>query len=287
MGFGRSSVSAVKPIRNIFRTWQRSWLSRPAAPDPFSPSAGRWLWNEPRKNQEHTRKFNLKALEDVIIKAAGSAVDTAVVRLEKLAEGASNKVFLAVVGKQRFIVKIPDPVVPPRLVTASEAATLDFLQSELDLPVPKVFSWSDSSDNPVGCEYIIMEEAHGRPLNAVWSNLAIPDKLAVVDEVLSIQKRLIATRNIFDGYGSMYFADDVAKLGISHHLPVSSAGARKYCIGPLAHQHFIEPVLTASGVDCGPCKFQGADMVVRLLTGQGEIPKTISLPSPALQWRRL
>ncbi|ETI25848.1 hypothetical protein G647_02625 [Cladophialophora carrionii CBS 160.54] len=37
-------------------------------------------------------------------------------RVEKLAEGASNKVFLAVLGDQRLIVKIPDPVVPPRLV---------------------------------------------------------------------------------------------------------------------------------------------------------------------------
>lgn len=254
MGFGRRSVLFVKPMRNIFRTWQQTRLSHSSAPDPFFPSAGRWLWNEPSKQQEHTRKFNFKALEDVVIKVAGSGVGTTV-RLGKLAEGASNKVFLAVVGKQRFIVKIPDAVVPPRLVTASEVATLDFLRSELDLPVPKVFSWSHSSDNPVGCEYIIMEEAHGRPLNTSWSSLDIPAKVAVVDEVLSIQKRLIATRNVFNGYGSLYFADDAAKLGFSHHSPVSSAGGRKYCIGPLAHQHFIEPVLTASGVDCGPCKF--------------------------------
>ncbi|OAL37386.1 hypothetical protein AYO20_03235 [Fonsecaea nubica] len=239
-------------MRNLFRTWQRSRLGRSATRDLFSPTAGRWLWNEPRQRQEHTQTFDLKALEDVIIKAAGSALDPAFVRLEKLAEGASNKVFLAVVGKQRLIVKIPDPVVPPRLVTASEAATLEFLRSELDLPVPKVFAWSDSSDNPVGCEYILMEEAQGRPLNAIWPSLDIPDKLAVVDEVLSIQKRLIAASNVFDGYGSLYFADDVAKLGISHHLPVSSAGGRKYCIGPLANQHFVEPVLMASGVDCGP-----------------------------------
>ena len=264
MGFGRSVLS-VK-LRNILRILQRTRLSQSSRSDPFFPTTGRWLWNELHKQREHTRTFNLKALEDVVIKTAGSRVGTAPVRLEKLAEGASNKVFLAVVGKQRFIVKIPDPVVPPRLVTASEVATLDFLRSELDLPVPRVFSWSDSCDNPVGCEYIIMEEAHGRPLNTMWSSLDIPAKLAVVDEVLSIQKRLIATRDIFTGYGSMYFAGDAAKLGISHHLTVPSVGARKYCIGPLAHQHFIGPGLTASGVDCGPCKFCGADMIVWLLT---------------------
>lgn len=79
------------------------------------------------------------------------------------------------------------------MVTASKVAKLDLLPSELDLPVPRVFSWSDSSDNPLGCEYIIMEEAQGRALNTVWSSLDIPEKLAVVDEVLSIQKRLIST----------------------------------------------------------------------------------------------
>lgn len=179
---------SVKPMRNIFRTWQQTRLSHSPAPNPFSPRAGRWLWNEPRKQQEHARKFNLKALEDVVIKAAGSVIGTTPVRLEKLAEGASNEAFLAVVDKKRFIVEIPDAVIPPRLVTVSEVATLDFLRSELGLPVPRVFPWSHSNDNPVGCKFIIMEEAQGRPLNPVWSSLGIPDKSAVVDEVLSIQK---------------------------------------------------------------------------------------------------
>lgn len=265
MGFGARSVISVKTIRNIFRAKQRTRRSHSAAPDPFFPGVGRWLWNEPRKQQEHTRRFNFKALEDAVIKAAGPGVGATHLRLEKLAEGASNKVFLGIVGKQRFIVKIPDAVVPPRLVTASEVATLDFLRSELHFPVPRVFSWCHSSDNPVGCEYIIMEEAPGRPLDAMWPSFDIPDKIAVVDEILSMQKRLIATANAFNGYGSLYFADDAAKLGISHHLPVSSAGARQYCIGPLAHQHFMAPVLESSGVDCGPCKFGGVVTAVWLL----------------------
>jgi hypothetical protein len=223
----------------------------------FCPTSGRWLWNERRKQQDHTRKFDLKALEHVIIKAAGPSVGATAFRFQKLAEGASNKVFLAVIGSQRLIVKIPDPVVPPRLVTASEVATLEFLRSELGLPVPKVFSWSDSCDNPVGCEYIIMEEAQGRALNHVWSGLEIEEKFAVVDEVLSIQKRLLATRHMFSGCGSLYFLNDATRLGFPKHFKVSSTSTLTYCIGPLAHEHFIGPPLTASGVDCGPCKFLG------------------------------
>lgn len=244
----------IKPVRHIIHKLQRNRSSSSLATDLFFPSTGRWLWNDLRKHQEHSQNFDLKALKHVIVKAAGSSAGAAAVRLERLAEGASNKVFLAVVGEQRLIVKIPDPIIPPRLVTAGEVATLEFLRSELKLPVPKVFSWNDSADNPVGCEYIIMEEAPGRALNTLWSSLEIEEKLALIDEVLSIQKRLIATEHLFSGYGSLYFADDAAKIGFSQHLPVSSTQTKAYCIGPLAHQHFINPELTGYEVDCGPCK---------------------------------
>ncbi|KIW14097.1 hypothetical protein PV08_06878 [Exophiala spinifera] len=248
MWFSRRRLLSV---RHSFHKLQTTRFNSSLTSDLFFPTTGRWPWNERRKRQEHTQKFDLRALEHVIIKAAGSTAGITV-RFEKLAEGASNKVFLAVVGERRLIVKIPDPVDPRCLVTASEVATLEFLRSELEVPVPKVFSWSDNSDNPVGCEYIIMEEAQGRALNTVWSHLEIPEKLAIVDEVLSIQRRLVATKPMFSVYGSLYFLDDAAKLGFSRHFSVISTSTPTYCIGPLAHQHFIEPALTASGVNCGP-----------------------------------
>ncbi|OCT49315.1 hypothetical protein CLCR_05210 [Cladophialophora carrionii] len=150
-------VLSSKPLRLILQKFRWAKSNSTLSPDLFHPTKVRWLWNEPTKRQEHTREFDLKALEHVIVNTAGSAAASAAMRFEKLAEGASNKVLLAVLGDKRLIVKIPDPVVPPRLVTASEVATLHFLRSELELPVAKVVSWSDSSHNPVGCEYIILE----------------------------------------------------------------------------------------------------------------------------------
>ncbi|OAP64545.1 hypothetical protein AYL99_00517 [Fonsecaea erecta] len=193
----------------------------------------RWLWDERRRREEHTLKIDLGALEHVVRQATGSTAGVAV-RFEKLTEGGSSKVLLAVVGKQRVIVKIPDPVVSPRLATASEVATLEFLRSELEVPVPKVFSWKDNSDNPVGCEYIVMEEAQGKALNTTWSRLNMDAKFTVVDEVLSIHKRFITTKHMFSGYG------------------ITSTRTPTYCIGPMAHKHFMEPALRASGVNCGP-----------------------------------
>lgn len=129
-----SSLLTIKNIRLEARQaridWHRDWF---LARDPFTPTTGRWLWNEPCKRQEHTREFDISALEHAIVNAAGSTAGITV-RLKKIAEGGSNKVFLAVVGKQRLIVKIPDPEVPPRLATASEVATLQFVRPECSIP---------------------------------------------------------------------------------------------------------------------------------------------------------
>ncbi|EXJ57114.1 hypothetical protein A1O7_07458 [Cladophialophora yegresii CBS 114405] len=247
----------MRSIRRILQKFRWTNSNPTPSPDLFYPTTCRWLWNEPRKLEEHTQKFDLKALEHVIAKTAGSGAASAALRFENIAEGGSNKAFLAILGDQRLIVKIPDPVVPPRLVTASEVATLHFLRSELELPVPKVFSWSDTSDNPVGCEYIILEEAQGQALNTVWSDLPIPEKLMVVDEILSIHKRLAATSHMFNGYGSLYFDGDASRFGFSRHFPVRSTRTQTYCIGPLADEHFIGSASTSSGVDCGPYLHNG------------------------------
>ncbi|KAL1964763.1 hypothetical protein VTN77DRAFT_6630 [Rasamsonia byssochlamydoides] len=68
-------------------------------------------------------------------------------------------------GGFEAISKIPYPLtVPKGLTTESEVATLDFLHSK-GIPVPRVYTWSSKSDNPVGTEYIIiMEKASGKPL---------------------------------------------------------------------------------------------------------------------------
>jgi len=100
----RISLSA-KPVRQIINKLQRTESCAFLGPDPFLPTAGRWLWNELRKQKEHVQKFDLKALEHVIVKAAGSTAGVTAIRF---AEGASNKIFPAV-GEQRLIVKIPDP----------------------------------------------------------------------------------------------------------------------------------------------------------------------------------
>jgi hypothetical protein len=145
---------------------------------------------------------------------------------KKLPRVLQTKVFIAIGHGQRAIIKIPDPVVPAHFVTASEVATLEYLQTELAIPVPKVFAWSTTSDNPVGCEYIIMEEASGDALNVVWPTLEVGKKFTVIDQILLLQNRLLQGGVEL---GCLYFTEDAVALGLSKQLSVAAKTPARFC----------------------------------------------------------
>lgn len=63
------------------------------------------------------------------------------------------------------------------------------MRNVLCTPVPKVLSWSSSTDNPVAAEYILMEKARGVPLSSLWDKLGAPVKFKVLEKVASYQER--------------------------------------------------------------------------------------------------
>jgi hypothetical protein len=73
----------------------------------------------------------------------------------------------------------------------------------LEIPVPRVLSWSGEADNPVGSEYILMEEANGTQLGEIWDDLEIHDKLKIVEEIVAIEKKMLSislSRYVTRGY---------------------------------------------------------------------------------------
>lgn len=60
----------------------------------------------------------------------------------------------------------------------------------LQIPLPKVFAWDSRANNPVGSEYIIMEEAEGAGLDASWGEMELEQKATVVEDVVAIEKKL-------------------------------------------------------------------------------------------------
>ncbi|KAJ5373451.1 hypothetical protein N7517_005457 [Penicillium concentricum] len=116
----------------------------------FSYSSGRFLYNEAARIREQHVPFNVTALKDAVASHLGHGKVT---QLSKMSEGGFNRVLIATM-KDGFqaVVKIPyQSTVPKTYATASEVATLTFLSSK-DIPVPKVYGWSSTTENPVGIE---------------------------------------------------------------------------------------------------------------------------------------
>lgn len=62
----------------------------------------------------------------------------------------------------------------------------------LKIPVPEVLAWSGEANNPVGSEYILMEDASGIALHEVWEKLELEDKIRIVDDIVAIEKKLLS-----------------------------------------------------------------------------------------------
>lgn len=62
----------------------------------------------------------------------------------------------------------------------------------LEIPVPKVLSWSAEAVNPVESEYILMEEATGEQLGDIWDKVNLHDKLKIVDDIVALEKKFLS-----------------------------------------------------------------------------------------------
>ncbi|RAL11482.1 aminoglycoside phosphotransferase family protein [Aspergillus homomorphus CBS 101889] len=138
--------------------------------------------NEDERLKERYVKFNPTELQRVAGQAMGEAHCPSII---KFAEGCFNKVFLLKANPGReSIARMPTPIAgAPHYTTASEVATIDFLRSVLNLPVPKVWAYSTSSTNPVGAEYMIMERVEGASLASRWLSLTTGEVKSVMTQI--------------------------------------------------------------------------------------------------------
>ncbi|KXG54184.1 Aminoglycoside phosphotransferase [Penicillium griseofulvum] len=100
---------------------------------------------------------------------------------------------------------------------ASEAITLKHLKQVTDIPIPKVYSYSASSNNPIGVAYILMSKAQGWPLRNVWTSNPSTDRLSSVDKAKVMSQLGQITWNLaqvrFDRIGSLFEEDGDIKIG--------------------------------------------------------------------------
>ncbi|KAK2766230.1 Phosphotransferase enzyme [Arachnomyces sp. PD_36] len=246
----------------------------------FSYTSGRFLFNEHLRREERHVPFNVEALKEV----AAQSIEPShgkVTKMEKLAEGGFNRVFLLTMEDGfQAIAKIPYKIALPRFhATASEAATLEFLRSK-GVPVPKLYSYSASVDNPAGVEYIIMEKATGVPIETKWFSMTKRERHKLASSFVEIEKKFFDLP--FDSIGSLYFKHDLplnlqAPLYSKHHKEKEEDSTGNFCIGPIADYMFSYGKRAGLDIYRGP--WRNAKDYLRAIAGK-EIDSTRKYGTP-------
>lgn len=149
--------------------------------------------------------------------------------------------------------RVPTPIAGlPRYTTASEVATINFLRNVLELPVPKILSYSASPDNPVGAEYIIMERVQGESLSSKWLSLTTDEVKHIMTQLTEMEQKVFSFR--FPAYGSLYHKRDVLED------PHISLQVEDFCIGPVARRQFWRGERHQMELDRGPCELRFATL---------------------------
>ncbi|KAJ5246157.1 hypothetical protein N7468_001140, partial [Penicillium chermesinum] len=135
--------------------------------DPYLYTSGRWLRNDKRQRQLRQIDFNFDKLCQKIVDLSNGA--KSIKDCEKK-EGGFNRVFVFTMDdNSRVVARLPFPLAgPAKLATASEVATIQYLQQKTSIPIPKILDWSDDGANNIGSEYIIMDHAAGIQLHQKW-----------------------------------------------------------------------------------------------------------------------
>ncbi|KAF2258835.1 kinase-like protein [Lojkania enalia] len=220
----------------------------------FEYTSGRWIWNDALKHSERRRVFNVSEFKRFAAAAVNQNVED-VASFEKLAEGGFNRTFLITMRDGfQFVGRIPYPITEPRhLVVASEVATMDFLRSH-GVPVPQIYSYSATSENAAGTEYLFMELIRGTNLGDIWFDLSEKARITVITELVELESRLFALP--FPASGSLYFTKDLQTGSSKVDIPIAnSARDSHFCIGPDTRLGLWYGKRLNLQIDRGPCTF--------------------------------
>ncbi|KAE8399074.1 kinase-like domain-containing protein [Aspergillus pseudonomiae] len=208
----------------------------------FRNTSRRWIFNETDRLSERYIKFRPSELQRI----AGEAMQQDdYPDIAKLAEGGFNKIFiLRAKNGREVIARIPTPIAgPAHYTTASEVATMDFLRTVLKLPVPEVFTYSKTSDNPVGAEYILMERVEGESLSSRWLSLTTDEVKDIMTQIADMERKIFDFR--FPAYGSLYHKKD---LDEETQIPI----VEDFVVGPVSTRQFWHGERSKTEIDRGP-----------------------------------
>jgi Phosphotransferase enzyme family len=131
-------------------------------------------------------------------------------------------------------------------------------RSILHLPVPKVLSFNSDVSNPVGTEYILMEEAAGIQLSETWDSMDLEEQVKITEKLVDINSKFLSAS--FTLAGGLYHKNsipDAAPAAFLGDFPdtLKDEVRQRFVIGPSVERLFWEKVREHMTIDRGPCEF--------------------------------
>lgn len=108
-------------------------------------------------------------------------------------------------NRENLILRIAGPHVP-RIKTQNEVAVITWLEGNTNIPVPAVVRHDSSTDNPLGCEYLLQKRLKGQSLDLVWPHLNEEERLKIYDFMIDVLREL--TSHEWNHIGSLQLLDN-------------------------------------------------------------------------------
>ena len=135
----------------------------------------------------------------------------------------------------------------------------------MNLPVPRIYTYSLDPLNSVGAEYIIEEKAGGKPLGGLWYQWQTESRFGLVTQLVDFETKLTSVS--FLRHGCIYYKKDLEKKGLPAYdleaISLSSGGpvkglnpalSEEFALGPLTEARLWEGERATMNLDRGPCK---------------------------------
>ena len=94
---------------------------------------------------------------------------------------------------------------------------MDFFRSK-GLPIAEIYTYSFTSENEAGTEYILMEYIEGIDLGDMWFNLEKDEIDSFMDQLAIFESMMMS--NSLPAGGSIYYARHLKQLSGSQGIPL-------------------------------------------------------------------
>lgn len=118
-------------------------------------------------------------------------------------QGSSNKLYTVSTDTGRWLMRVALPMDLYRK-TASEVATMRFVQKNTSIPVPAVLGYEALNDNALQFEWMLIQYMPGTVLEQSWRKMLLSTKKDLVKKLAHFQSELFSYTPRFQAIGNLY-----------------------------------------------------------------------------------